>query len=390
MKRRAILSMLPAAALPVAAMCSPRIPMPKPQPQSDFKGVVNAGDYPTLQAAADAAFGTLASPHGTANNLLNKELVIPNERIWMPPFSGAPVLDLRYLHGGVIRGVGQFATRLRQNVAGVPVIRTNGCGYSVFENFLLEGSPESAVLDLNWDGTAGGPALQSNKFRNILFLNGSFGVNIATGGFMGSENSFTDCYWQSQTVAGFMNSGFNALQQSIRGGNFQNCARAIWVAVGSVNVIDGVGFQLSQDCDILTSGSANNAMHVKGCRTESTNFIHNDGSHALTVESCDQWGSAPGDFVTSSGGLATLKSVYSKTGRCKASAWAEFSIENGNFHRTDFMDASGLGDFGSYKGLVDLRNVFYDEAGGWKQVRAQRWEPTSSGIQKSEAVFQVL
>ena len=377
--RRAMISALPALSF------APKLP----QPQNDFKGVVNAGDYPTLQAAADAAFGTLASPHGTANVTQNKLLYIPNG-IYLPPFSGAPVLDLRYLHGGRIVGAGRFCTKLRQNVAGTPVIRTNGCGYSHFGGFLLEGSPESTLFDLNWDGTAGGAALQSNTFEDLLFLNGNFGINIGAGGFMGSENIFENCFWQSNVVAGLMNSGFNALQQTVLGGNFQNCGIGVWVAVGSVNVIHGVGFQQSADCDIKTSGSANNQMSVVGCRTESTNFIRNDGSHTLTVDSCGQWNNTPGDFVTSSGGLATLKSVYSKAGRCKASAWAEFSIENGNFHRTDFMDASGLGDFGSYKGIVDLRSVFYDEAGGWKQIRAQRWEPTSNGLQKSEAVYQSI
>ena len=384
MKRRTMLSMLPAAGM-FAPAAKP------PQPQNDFKGVVNAGDYPTLQAAADAAFGTLASPHGTANVTQNKKLYIPNG-IWTPPFSGAPVLDLRYLHGGVIEGAGQFATKLRQNVAGVPVIRTNGCGYSEFSDFLLDGSPESTLLDLSWDGTAGGAALQSNKFRNLLFLNGNIGVDIGRGGFMGSENSFLDCYWQSQAVAGMVTSNFNALQQSIWGGNFQNCRVAIWVGVGSINIVHGVGFQVSGDCDILTSGSANNSMSVVGCRTESVNFIHNDASHAMHVSCCQQWGGTPGRFIRSIGGIVVLTSPFSQKGKVEPRGWCQMTVENGNFNN-EFMDASGLGSYATYRGALDIRNTFYvDSMGIDRLIRSQHWTSPNNGttIEKMEAVYQTI
>ena len=384
MKRRTMLSMLPAASM-FAPAAKP------PQPQNDFKGVVNAGDYPSLQAAANVAFGPVESPHGTANVLSNKVLYIPNG-VYTPPFSGAPVLDLRYLHGGHIVGSGRDTTRLRQNVAGVPVIRTNGCGYSHFGGFLLEGSPESTILDLNWDGTAGGPALQSNSFEDVSFLNGNNGIDIGRSGFMGSENSFLNCYWQSQTNAGFRTLNANALQQTILGGNFQNCARGIWVQAGSVPVVNGTGFQLSQYADIQIEQTPSNKMSVVGCRTESLNFIINNGGHGMHVSACTQRSNGAGYFFAATGGQHVLSACETTDGNILAKYWAQIRIENSGFIREDWLESYQPWFFpnNSRSSCVEVENLTY----GWpqKEIRRRRYESTDglSFNKVSEYLVQVL
>ena len=80
---------------------------------------------------------------------------------------------------------------------------------------------------------------------------------------MGSENLFLNCFWLACSTAGLLTSNANALQQTVIGGNFQGCNRAIFAGAGSVPTIHGVGFQTSTDCDIYTGTSSNNAMAVK-------------------------------------------------------------------------------------------------------------------------------
>src|SRR6266436_7819434 len=71
-------------------------------------------------------------------------------------------------------------------------------------------------------------------FADIHFDGGAIGVEIGHSGFMGSENLFLDCHWLSCSTAGLLTSNPNALQQSVIGGNFQGCNRAIFAGAGSV------------------------------------------------------------------------------------------------------------------------------------------------------------
>src|SRR5262249_31063881 len=52
---------------------------------------------------------------------------------------------------------------------GGSVFVTNGCGYARFEGMRLTAASGGKSFDLDWDGSAGGPALQSNTFcRHVL------------------------------------------------------------------------------------------------------------------------------------------------------------------------------------------------------------------------------
>src|SRR5262249_31063882 len=74
-------------------------------------------------------------------------------------------------------------------------------------------------------------------FADMFFDGGAIGVEIGHSGFMGSENLFLNCFWLGQTTAGLLTSNANALQQTVIGGDFQGCNRAIFAGAGSVPTI---------------------------------------------------------------------------------------------------------------------------------------------------------
>jgi Pectate lyase superfamily protein len=127
------------------------------------------GDFATddtaaLQAALDHCFGPSNARHGTANVHLNKALYIPpgHYKITAP-------LTVEYLHGGRIVGAGRFVTQIENVTPNSSVFVTNGCGYSRFEGMRLTAAAGGKAFDLDWDGSAGGPALQSNTFCRHIF-----------------------------------------------------------------------------------------------------------------------------------------------------------------------------------------------------------------------------
>jgi hypothetical protein len=140
------------------------------------RGDSRTDDTYALQSAVDYCFGSTSSPHGTARAVENRILGIPggHYRITSP-------IVLSKLHGARVMGAGRFVTKIT-NSAGGPVFVTNGCGYSHFEGLYLESlGKTAAVFDLNWDGSSGGPALQSNTVIDIFFAGGAVGVDIGSG-----------------------------------------------------------------------------------------------------------------------------------------------------------------------------------------------------------------
>ena len=185
------------------------------EPRFGASGDFGSDDTRALQAAADYCFGAPSAPHGTADVSSNKVLRIPqgNYKITSP-------IRLAKLHGGRIIGSGRFVTKIT-NDAGGPVFVTNGCGYSHFEGMCLELSGGSAtVFDLNWDGTSGGAALQSNTFLDMFFSGGGIGVDLGAGGYMGSENIFINCFWISHATGGNQNIEFQCASEHDRGWKF--------------------------------------------------------------------------------------------------------------------------------------------------------------------------
>jgi hypothetical protein len=295
-------------------------------------------DTKALQAAADQCFGPPANPHGTAAVHSNVPLHIPpgNYKIASP-------IRLSRLHGARILGAGRFVTKIT-NAGNGPVFETNGCGYSHFEGLYLEASDNTAtIFDLNWDGGAGGAALQSNSFIDMFFSGGGIGVDIGAGGYMGSENIFVNCFWLSQAIAGIKTSNFNALQNTIVGGNFQDCSIGIWVYRGAVPLVESVGFQLTKEWDIRVDNSANDSLTVIGCRTESSNFVSlKNGVHSLIVACTQAEAGPPGYFLRPAGCPVTVERCVSLQGQIALSAEARLTVRGSSFGRTDWLSHSAL------------------------------------------------
>ena len=235
-----------------------------------------------LQAAINACFGSVASPNGYALRHKNSALFIPKGT-----YSISDSLNIRSLIGGKIFGEGRFATTIRQTAANKAVFYTNGCGYTTFSDMCLQctASNTGAIFDLNWDGT-GTVALQSNTFSNIYFiglpnLSVSKGLAIGVGGYQGSENLISNCFFEALN-SGIYVANFNALQNIMIGGNIQACRYGIYVVAGSVTNVYGTGFQndlfssgsqvTEGGWDIIVINSVNDQMVIEGCRSEGMRF----------------------------------------------------------------------------------------------------------------------
>lgn len=300
----------------------PSVISPK-DPQFGAVGNFQADDTNAIQAAADYCFGSPFAPHGTEQVALNRVLYFPpgHYRISSP-------IKLVKLHGGRILGSGRFITKLI-NSAGGSVFSANGCGFSHFEGMYLNSDGKSApVFDLNWDGTAGGPALQSNSFIDIFFDGGATGIDIGADGYMGSENIFINCFWINSAKAGIKTSNFNACQNTIIGGDFQQCNIGAWVDRGSIPIIEGVGFQVSREWDIRVDNSADDTLNVIGCRTESSNFVKIGNYVTAYILGCTQAeAGAPGFFIQPGGCPVTVERCVSVKGQIKLPADAENHCE---------------------------------------------------------------
>ena len=282
-------------AFPATGAPTPRTMPDRLSEINNVKDFGAAGDGSTddtaaIQAALDAAYGSSSSPNGSSGAIKNRPVFFPagNYKI-------TRALTLKSVMGAHIFGAGRFTTTIQNVTSGGSVFVTNGCEYSRFERLnLIASGTNSVCFDLDFDGN--GLPLQSNTFSDIYFQTADIGLRIGNSGFMGSENLITNCFFANHRLYGLITKNFNALQQTVIGGNFQNCGTGINVERGSVPVIHGVGFQQSARLDILVSNGANDAMSIKGCRTESVNFA--DINHqAAVIEACTQTNAGAGTFA---------------------------------------------------------------------------------------------
>lgn len=260
------------------------------------KGDGSTDDTALLQKVLDDAFGPASAPHGGTDAGPTQ-----NRQVYFPPgiFNITQPLKMRSVRGGHIYGAGRAATQIR-NVAGGSVFVTNGCDYSRFEMMSLAASGQGVGFDLNWDGT-GSTAIQANTFFDMLF-GGAYGCRIGEDGHMGSENMFLNCHFTGCSIAGLATKNYNALQNTVIGGNFQSNAIGIWVSSGSVPNISSTGFQISADYDLRVDNTAGDCYALTSCRSESKNFVmlHNGASGVLSC--CTQTSGEDGVFAFIEGG----------------------------------------------------------------------------------------
>lgn len=348
-----------------------------------------ADDTAAIQLAIDAAFGTAASPNNGSATL--------NLGLYFPPgtylISGASGLVFPPIRGGRIFGAGRFATRIINNDSGANVFTFDGCEYSRIESLHLELTAGAGrCIDFNWDGDsgAGGANLQSNTFFDLYIKGGGYGVDIGRGNFMGSENTFLQCNFEAQSVAGIKASNFNALQNQVLGGNFSDCAIAIYVASGSIPVISNVGFQDSTTADVKIDNSAGNrdTVSIIGCRTESLNFFVAD-NNALPVfmAGITQQNSSNGTFASlgaqakvmmigcaSQAGQISGTDVHLTMSKCKFDRATTFNL--GWFSVDDYVDITDSTiNGGTY---IRHRQMYLDSSAGSGNNISLDWGQTQS------------
>lgn len=288
-------------------------------------------DLANLQAAVDACFGPVTAPHG-ADYTLNKVLFIPGGK-----YSISAPLQLKSVQGGKIFGAQRFQT-LIYNPNGTGLIRTNGFQYSSIDRLYLHNEGTSGVvLDLDFDGD--GLPLQSNSFHDLFIHGGDIGINIANGGYMGSEMSFYDCYILGGKTWGIATQAYNALQNKMVGGNIQGCGIGAYMYAGNISFYD-VGFQQNHNWDIQQLNTSGEATIVSGCRSESVNFWLGGNGKICNLIGCSQTSDKPGIFATHSGQL-NVNGCYSRFGKIGDGS-SRGKISCSNFGRFDWIDKSDL------------------------------------------------
>ena len=294
-------------------------------------GVVD--DTSAIQAAIDDCFGKAETPNSGSGAQRNKPLYFPQGTYK----TTAPIV-LTNVRGGHIFGAGRFATTVK-NIAGTSVFRTNGFEFNRVEMIGLSATGKSAyVLDLDWTHT-GGTALQSNTFTDVNFGGGAIGVNIGKSDFMGSENLFLNCFFGPCATAGITTSNFNALQNTLVGGNIQSCPVGVWVRGGSCSVYS-TGFQICDTFDIVVNNSANDAMVVSGCRSESVNFIQLRNGVTAHIIGCSHLNNTKGVFADVGGSQVAIDSCVSLRGIVKGNGMVRTS--NSSFGRSDWVDVPSI------------------------------------------------
>jgi hypothetical protein len=304
-------------------------------------------DAAALQAALIACFGNRANP--------TDRTTFQKFRFQQGVYKVSNPLLLESVSGAAIEGAGRFATQIL-DTSGKGCFATNGFEYSAIRDMSFFGSAGTATLfDLNWDNTAIARqcALQSNTFENLFFAgegsNSSIGLNIGAGGFMGSENLILNCFFNGCGVAGLKTSNYNALQQTVLGGDFQSCGKGIWVYAGSVPIIHGVGFQNStavptspwqtDNYDIHIQNAANDGYSIQGCRTQSACFFRNqNGPESFAhISGCTHNCANAGYFAIVQQNTV-IDSCYSQNGQLgAASATEAYYLRNWNAGRADWQ-----------------------------------------------------
>src|SRR5262249_52901414 len=131
-------------------------------------------------------------------------------------------------------------------------------------------STTAACFDLDYDGKArAGIALQANTLEDNLIATSTYtfgiGLRIGNSGYMGSENLFLNNHFSGFISRCVEIHDFNALGNSIIGGNVLNCSGdGIYVLRGTVDIFNTdfengtpISMKPQRGCDIVVLNSAN-------------------------------------------------------------------------------------------------------------------------------------
>jgi hypothetical protein len=285
-----------------------------------------------LLAARDDAFGTRANPK-LARDI--RPLCFPAGDFRIDTAG----IDIESVNGWTIYGHGRFVTRIENLSSTGDIFKFNGASFGTMSEMLLvcNMSGTGTCIDLDWDhiGTVN---LQSNMFSNLRTAGGNYGVEIArTATIHGSENQFINCFVGEHEEAGYKVYNYNALQNTILGGNIAQTKIGVHVVRGSFSNIVGCGFQLTSEWDIKVDTGVSDCLHVDGVRTESRNFVRSTFK-VVKLTACSQKHAELGSFLECDRGFFHIDTCQTVAGRV-ISHWMGGSITSSCFGRDDFLSA---------------------------------------------------
>lgn len=330
-------------------------------------------DTTAIQNAIDAALGTAASPHNTTNAHLNRPIYFPQGK-----YRITAALVIPRTRGAHIFGAGRFATQILQETASANVFDMNGFEYSWVHDFYFSGpSGNTGVLiDLNWDNGAGAN-LQQNLFSNLRWQDCGVGIAVGAGGFMGSENTFLNCFGSACSTAAIKLFNANALQNTVIGGNYSGNDIALYAAAGHFSSIHSVGFQNNTTWDVKEDNSARDGPTIIGCRTESDNFADLisgvSTSFPVTVIGCSQSSAVNGTFVKTGKAHALLLNCESDAGQVVATD-PRVTIISCRFKRSSPFNFG----FFSNDDYADIRDTQIGSGPTWVRRRRIIFHPVSA------------
>lgn len=338
-------------------------------------------DYCAFRKAAGICWGEPAAEHGYTNRRLNRPMYIPAGIYHF----GNDVLTTRDMVGVQVIGAGRLSVEIR---ATGKVWAIDGLWYSKFSGMSIISESNTAVCCFDIDGNVPGHpyatrGVQQNTFEDMLFDGGgslysSAICRLGGSGGQGSENTFINCFWQNASNSPYYQTGFNALANTIIGGNIQNYPKhGIQLNAGQVVVIN-TGFQSTYGYTQITNGgfdidasSAGAGEHivVMGCRTESLRFYQGGFSQLANLIGIHGMASIPSVWPGAAQALALNYVMYrtSVAGRARMyrvttagntggaePAWADSgTVNDGTVVWTvtnfDFVNVSA--------GVVDRRSV---------------------------------
>ncbi len=259
-------------------------------------------------------------------------------------------LRLPPVRGAWIYGAGRNVTSIINTHRNSAVISTNGCEFAHIEGISWYAGDGGICFDLNYDGVINNQVnLQSNFFENNYFgTTGSdqvlpdYGVAVGMGQNMGSENTFLNNFFggcrKTSESAGLYVHNYNALMNTVIGGNISGCSYGIYVNAGSVPSITGVSFQNGTGIDIYVINGGPDQYSIQGCRTESGNFLKSASWNVFDVGALSHSPGTAQGYIFSGAGQVTCRSIVSVAG---GGGWfegtASLSISNGQFVRADYL-----------------------------------------------------
>jgi hypothetical protein len=294
-------------------------------------------DRAAIQAAFDAAFGTNASPHGTAGVFLNKPVFFPAGH-----YAVGGRLTITDVWGGSIFGCSAETTKIRyiggnDDIDGsTEVLRTKNMNYSNISGlaFDIDGSTitNSASIRLHKKDSGGTGVGTANVIYDCIFENGFGGViaGWSTGG-TGSEHLWINCRWRNCSSYAHHPVSANALAHIIIGGSVENCGKGFWGSLGSFPSIVGVGFIANTDYDILSGANSTTAV---GCNSTSPKFWN--GQAGKKVIACYHH-AASADIFLGGSGTINADGCYSTNGTLSGATLARTMLRGNRFDNAGYL-----------------------------------------------------